>query len=384
MSASAAGFADGTGAATIAGDADARVNVAFSASLTAPIVTIAANLTHDLLANADVAANADGFAAVGSAISRVDVGSASDPSEAEVNISTRATIVSEDSVSITALTQTPSENLVSRAKSNVFGTVASTANSFAFGTMNVNSTVRSSAGSGISTPDLFVQAQTTESLSREPIADADTLVGQFVEQTREVTREITKWLPWPLDALVELVVDVITEIVQVFDFSDTNAAQGGSGLVTTDLIDLNGDIANLGAADRSLTINSDGTVTPGSNVGVTLVGSDEVVVDDIVAVAIELRRQRFFRQRKAHGRDARGRAALRLVGNQTVERAGLMQEIIEGVALQGVQSGFAEVRQSRIGTAGVVGERRFPLQWEGQQCPVHCIALTVIRRCSTL
>jgi hypothetical protein len=60
---------------------------------------------------------------------------------------------------------------------------------------------------------------------------------------------------------------------------------------------------------------------------------------------------RIASQREPHGRDARVGAGLRLVSDQTGDGMGLMQEILEGVALQGIEPCFAEVGECRIGIA---------------------------------
>jgi hypothetical protein len=143
-----------------------------------------------------------------------------------------------------ALNQQQSNDLVSRARVDAYGSLTSTATARAEGTVEARSTIGSGSGSVITSSDIEAHAESDYTLMRDPQASADTVVSTLVREARNVVRAVTRWLPWPFNKIVEYITETIFVLVEVFDFSDANSQVGGTGLNAKDKIDLNGDIYN--------------------------------------------------------------------------------------------------------------------------------------------
>ncbi len=130
---------------------------------------------------------------------------------------------------------------------------------------------------------IVYEAESDYSLSRQPASSADTVVSHFITVARTVVREIVEWLPWPLDKAVQLVTDIVFDVVEVFDFSETNDKVGGAGVQATDRISLLGDIFIRQDSGRQVTVDDDGSggIVTSGDTGAQLVNG-QVVVDDIV------------------------------------------------------------------------------------------------------
>ena len=142
----------------------------------------------------------------------------------------------------------------------------------------------------LTTPALTINADSAYVLQRDPQAAADTVVTHFVEQVQTISREVKRTvctvLPWPLNLLCRVVVDVVTQtittIVEVADFSSEFRFIRGGGLTSLDSIDLDGDIYNFGAGSKQLIVNADGSIDPASNVSAAIQGGT-IFVDDILS-----------------------------------------------------------------------------------------------------
>jgi hypothetical protein len=286
----ASGFiADAVAVSAVTLDSDAIVVLGDGAFLVADDVQVSAVNTVDAKATAHADVTADLAKGTVTAISRLNLGTAADPSEARVSLGS-ANITGRNSVTIEALNFQESGDLLSSAEGKAYGGVTSTSSALADGSAEVRSRVESGAGMVLTTPALSVTANSNYVLSRKPVAQADTVVTHLVEQietiSKTVKRTVCKVLPWPLDLLCKVVTDVVTQtivhVVSVADFSSEYSYLGGSGLDRQDGIALNGDIYNLGAGNRQLIVDADGSVDPASNVSAS-VHDGSVFVDPIVS-----------------------------------------------------------------------------------------------------
>jgi Ca2+-binding RTX toxin-like protein/acetolactate synthase small subunit len=262
-------------------DSDALIRMRTGSVATAQITTLRAQDKIGVNTLARGEANASAVSAFGSAGSRVNIGSTSDPSEAKISFEADTKVIGVDKLTIEALNNQEGGNIVSRSEAQVYGTLTGTASTVADGTVEVRSIVESAPNSEMSSGEIRVKAESNYQLDRLPVSDASTVVTRVVESIRYVTRSITKWLPWPLDKIVEYVVDKVVDLVTVFDLSTNNSSAGGSGLRSGDTINLNGRIYNFGAKNKLLIVNADGSIDPSSNVAATVVGND-IVVGDII------------------------------------------------------------------------------------------------------
>jgi len=291
MSGESAFIADATSVTDAIADSDAFVNIDDSAIVTAVDMIISAinKVAAQALADADVTADlAQGTV---SAITRLNVGSTTDPSEAEILIGENVILRASESMTLEAFNEQldPNQALLSNPVADAFGGLTSTASALADGTVEARTNVESGNGMQLTARELTVQTESDLFLQRTPDAEADTVVSTFVEVVetiqREVKRRVCEWLPWPLDKVCEVVTDIVTEtiitIAEVFDFSSEYSELGGSGLNTADSINLNGDIFNVGAGDKLLIINADGSIDPTSNLSAT-VNETDIVVEDII------------------------------------------------------------------------------------------------------
>jgi (2Fe-2S) ferredoxin len=280
--------AGGVAVADVSIDSDAIITVSENASVTAQIVLISALNEIDANAFADANVTADLLAGFSTGISRVNIGTGvGGPSEARVSLGQNSQVTGTTRLTIEALNEQKTENIVSNARSKSFGGAVSTSSALADGSVEVRSTIESGAGTILTSPDLEVHAESDYILDRIPDAAADTIVSETVKIVTTVVDRIVRWLPWPLNKIVRWVTRQIITFVEVFDFSSADASEGGTGLNAEDTINLNGKIANLGSQNRLLIINEDGSIDPASNVNAELRdfdgdGDDEYVVDDII------------------------------------------------------------------------------------------------------
>ena len=270
-------------------DSDAIVELGDGAFLVADDVQISADNAVDASAKSHGDVTADTISGTVTAISRLDLGTGADPSEARVSLGS-ANITGRNSVTVEALNYEKSADLLSSAEAKAFGGATSTSSALADGTAEVRSRVESGAGMVLTTPALSVTATSTYVLNRVPFAQADTVVTHFVDQVQTIEKtiqqKVCKVLPWPLNLLCKVVTKVITEtivtVVEVADFSSQYTYLGGGGLDRQDGIALNGNIYNLGAGNRQLIVNADGSIDPSSNVSAS-VHDGSIFVDPIVS-----------------------------------------------------------------------------------------------------
>ena len=297
MSGGATGVASVAAVTEVTVDADAVVTLGDGAQIAGDVVLVSARNAVDGRALADALVKATG-GTVATAISRLDVGSVADSSLALVDLGA-ATVLGRESLLIEALNAGQGEHLLSRAHAKGDAGIVSTSSALAAGTMEAQSTVRSRAGMSLTSADLLVNAESTYTLLREPVAEASTAVSRFVEQVqtiqKTIQRTVCRFLPWPFNTICKVVTSVITQtivkVVEVFDFSSEFTVRGGAGLHTADTIDLEGDISSVGGGDRLLLVNADGTIDPSSTLGAQVIG-DDIVVDDVVGDSNAL--MRFF------------------------------------------------------------------------------------------
>ncbi|MCH8129679.1 MAG: hypothetical protein IIC70_07260, partial [Acidobacteria bacterium] len=215
QSSSAVIASDGVSSIEVFVDSDALIRMRNGSGAEGRDVLISARNEIDVNAFADTDVVADLFSGTSTAISRVDIGSASDPSEAKVTLDDNVTIVGRTSLTIEALNNQKTSNIVSKARAQAFGALTSTATTRADGTVQVRSTVVSGAGSSLSSSDLTVLAESAYALDRIPISEADTVVSEIIEVAREVTETVCEWLPWPLDKVCEVVTNIVFDLVAV-------------------------------------------------------------------------------------------------------------------------------------------------------------------------
>jgi len=289
MHAAATFAADAVAVSDVTIDSDAIVELGDGAFLVADDVRIAADNAVDATSAADADVHADIVNGTVTSISRLHLGSATDPSEARVDLGS-ANITGRNSVEIEALNHQKTNELLAHAYGYAYGTLTSTGSALAEGTAVVRARVESAPGMVITTSALSVTAESTYVLYRDPYAQASTAVTHLVEQIEHVRQavkhKVCKWLPWPLNKVCNTVTDFVTKtiitLVEVVDFSSSYTYREGDGLVVHDGIALNGDIYNLGAGNRSLIVNPDGSIDPSSNVSAS-VHDGSVFVDPIVS-----------------------------------------------------------------------------------------------------
>lgn len=259
-------------------DSDAVVNVNSGAKVEGKKVSLLALNKMDLKAYAEAVSQVTVINAIASAMSRLRVGSSGDKSNAQVNIGANAEIKGTDFVNIDAQNIQKSANLLSKAKAFADGGVAAIANTLADSTVEAASSANSTSGSKIETGDLTVHAESTMTVDRIAESKAETVTKKIVEVVKQVVKEVCTWLPWPLDDLCDYVVEEVIELVEVFTLSIENEKTGGSGLVTSDSINFNSQVRNVGGESRTLIVNIDGSTS--GNLGATQ-DADNVYVNDV-------------------------------------------------------------------------------------------------------
>ncbi|RKY41296.1 MAG: hypothetical protein DRP85_06715, partial [Candidatus Makaraimicrobium thalassicum] len=262
-------------------DVDSTVWIEENARLLADAVWIVAKNLIAVDAFADSLADVDVGGAFSTAISRVDLGTSDDLSQAEVRIWQNAWITGRSSLIIEAIGAELNGNLLSRSRAKADNGLVATATASAEGSVYADAQVWGKSGTKLTTKDLSIEATTNYHIARGPDAQAEGFVAKVVQVIREVEKQITKWLPWPLDILVEWVVETVIDFITVFDYSEANAYVGGSSPNYGNIIKLEGDIYLGDASTRKLIVNEDGSIDPTSNIGATIT-DDEVIVDDII------------------------------------------------------------------------------------------------------
>ena len=208
--------------------------------------------------------------------------------KATISVGAGTVITGNSSLSMTAFNIEEGErpeseggNMESRAKSGADTGVLATATADANGTVDTDAVITTAALSVLTTNSLTMQADSLVSLNRAPDAVAEGFITKTTRVVKEVVRKVTKWLPWPLNKIVEWVVDTVVSFVTVFEFATANAKTEGSNDSPDDVIKLDGDIYLGSEASKTLIVNADGTINPLSNVGATIDGNN-VLVDDII------------------------------------------------------------------------------------------------------
>ena len=285
--------ADAASVVDVKVNSDAIVSVGDRSEIHGNVVVVKAINQVGVSASIDATVNASFGEGVVSGITRIVIG-VGGPSQALVNLGQDVSLRGEESVILEALNKQieafPGQSEIkihSNPRTDAFGAFTSTATSVADGSVDVDALVITGAGTELATSDLEVNADTEYTLHRDPDAQAGTVASTIVETVERVSRTIRNrvcnWFPWPLNLVCDVVVKVVTELVttfvEVFDFSNVVAKQGGSGLQENSEIDLNGEIVSIGAEDKTLVVDPDGNVS--GNVTDVLVTSTDVIVNSI-------------------------------------------------------------------------------------------------------
>ena len=282
-------IADATSVNDVFVDSDAIVNILDSTAdnptrILGTVVTIAVDNAIGVNSLAKAEVTADIVKGTVTSISRVQVGSDSDPSEARVYVGANTDVMAVETLAFRALNHQESADIVSRAEAKAFGGLASKANALAEGTVVVRSTIESGVGAKMTGGSIQYEAESDYLLRREPQGAADTVVSTVVEVAREVVRKVTKWLPWPFNKIVRWISSIVIDFVEIFDFGETNLNASGRGVQADDLINLEGDIfINQGTGGRAVNIVGDGAggIETIGNIEADLRGN-EIFVDDVV------------------------------------------------------------------------------------------------------
>ena len=272
-------------------DSDAIILIREGASIQGNDVVVDSSNQAQISTFAEGFAEVDVEGAFGTGISKLDLGTSSDPSEARITMEKNVAINGLNTLTLEATSEPKNGNLLSHAKgkaeTNLFIGIA-VAN--ADGTAFVESAIESDTGSSLTSGDLTAHAESQLVVERIAETISSTLITKLLTVlttiTETIQQKVCEWLTWPFDVACSFFTKTITRVVEtvteVFVAAESFPSQGGGGLSSSDTINLNGDIFNVGTQNRGLRINADGTVDPASNVGVTFSGSD-ALVDDIIA-----------------------------------------------------------------------------------------------------
>lgn len=276
----------------IRGDADAVVEIGGGAEVSANNLTISADNTIDVgpytgqSVLADAKAESDLAGAFGTAISRVDIGTSSDKSVADVHIGVDALIKADGTLSITAVNHSDNGALQSRSKANAdTGTFVATATASAEGSLHADATVRIdislTAERGLYATNVNVDSRSLLSMLRGPEAEAAGFITHVDKVISYVTDTIVKYLPWPLNHIVDAISYVIREVISWvtwFEFSEANTHTAGLTSSTNSIL-LNASVHVGYGASKKLVINEDGSINPISTVNAVIAGGKAEVED---------------------------------------------------------------------------------------------------------
>ncbi|PHR81777.1 MAG: hypothetical protein COA59_15145, partial [Colwellia sp.] len=243
------------------------------ANMKADTITIAA-LTTKVKAYAKAESNTYAADTTSSAKSYVDV-----TTDNSIDISNGAKLLGYKEVNI--LSKTTGFNVGSISKSYITG-FTGVVIAESHGKLTADSTIAIGQDSTITSTQIVIESETISAANgfiRDANATADTIIN-WVLKPFEVVREVTKWLPWPLDKIVEFVVDTIYKLVEEVLHSDVSDKTTGGDPVFTNSINLNGTLAQLSALNPELTINADGTITTDGNISATN-NNGEIVINGI-------------------------------------------------------------------------------------------------------
>lgn len=277
----------------ISGDADAVVEIGGGAEASANNLTISADNTIDVgpytgqSVLADAKAESDLAGAFGTAISRVDIGTSSDKSVADVHIGVDALIKADGTLSITAINHSDNGALQSRSKANAdTGTFVATATASAEGSLHADATVRIdislTAERGLYATNVNVDSRSLLSMLRGPEAEAAGFITHVDKVISYVTDTIVKYLPWPLNHIVDAISYVIREVISWvtwFEFSEANTHTAGLTSSTNSIL-LNASVHVGYGASKKLIINEDGSINPISTVN-AVIADGKAEVEDI-------------------------------------------------------------------------------------------------------
>ncbi|SLN60007.1 Bifunctional hemolysin/adenylate cyclase precursor [Roseovarius gaetbuli] len=226
--------------------------------------------------------------AFSTAVSRLNIGTNGDKAQARILQEGTSRIEGVNEIKMDAVgraTQNPDgafgNEVVSRAISNADTTVLAVANAEAIGFGYGQSIIDMADPAVMVSKSVDIDGSSNLAITEVAEADASGFITKIVEVVREVVRKVTKWLPWPLDKIVEWVVDTVIDLVTVFEFADSNAEVTSVGDDADDIVNLRGSIFLGEGSDKLLRVNADGTIAAESNVGATI-SSNTILVDDII------------------------------------------------------------------------------------------------------
>ncbi|SHL67163.1 hypothetical protein SAMN05444414_1269 [Roseovarius marisflavi] len=226
--------------------------------------------------------------AFSTAVSRLNIGTNGDKAQARILQEGTARIEGVNEIKMDAVgraTQNPDgafgNEVVSRAISNADTTVLAVANAEAIGFGYGQSIIDMADPAVMVSKSVDIDGSSNLLIVEMSEAEAKGFITKVVEVVREVVRKVTKWLPWPLDKIVEWVVDTVIDLVTVFEFAENNAEVTSVGDDADDIVNLRGSIFLGEGSDKLLRVNADGTIAAESNVGATIDGNT-ILVDDII------------------------------------------------------------------------------------------------------